>query len=299
MGQQDHRQAPAVAAIRALGGSAGVEPEPAVLGARVHWPELPAQIAAGHAGHLLRPLLAQHQVLLLPDQRIAPLALQDLAEQFGDILEHGAYPSLPEAPRLQILESTPEQPSKIEQWHTDMTFSATPPPVTVLHAQILPPVGGDTLWLSTSAAFEALSPDLQAFLRTLTAEHDFRFGFRESLAEPGGAQRLAASIAANPPVQHPVVLEHPETGRAALYVNPLFTTRIASLAPAESDALLSFLYGHMQAERFVLRLRWTPDMLVIWDNRSTQHRPETDYLGHHRRHLRATLGRLAPRETSV
>ena len=247
----------------------------------------PQRLAATAAQ--LQELLYQYQVLVLPAQQLSALQLQALAQQFGQPLEHPAYHTVVDAPAVTILESTASVPSKIERWHTDMTFSPRPPPITLLHAQVVPQLGGDTLWASTAAAYDALSPALQGLLLELTALHDFRKGFAESLAEPGGEQRLAAAVAANPPVSHGVVLEHPHSRRCAIYVNSLFTSRIEQLTALESERLLTLLCSEIIREEHQMRLQWQPDMLVIWDNRVTQHRPVNDYFPAHRRHHRVTI----------
>lgn len=242
----------------------------------------------------LQVALAHYGVVFLRDQ-VGPTAdLAALARRFGEVLPHGAYPTHDDACDVQILESTAEAPSKIERWHSDMTFSATPPSVTVLRAEVVPAVGGDTLWSSAAAAFDALSPQLQALLLPLTATHDFRFGFRESLAEPGGEERLAEAIAANPPVSHPVVITHPLSGRRALFVNPLFTTRINELTASESAALLAFLCNHSVSDAFTVRLSWQPNTVAIWDNRLVLHKPVNDFGPSHRRLQRITLAGPAP-----
>ena len=192
-------------------------------------------------------------------------------------------------PELTILESTPEKPTKIEAWHSDMTFRKHPPMGTVLRSLIVPPKGGDTLWASMTAAYEGLSAQMQAFLQGLTAVHDFAHGFKESLAEPGGRERLAPAIAANPPVRHPVIRTHPETGRKVIFVNSLFTTHIEGLPRAESDALLRFLFRHVTTPEYTCRFPWRPHSIAIWDNRSTQHKPINDYFPAHRKLLRITI----------
>ncbi len=237
----------------------------------------------------IRQLAVQHEVLFFRNQKVAPSVFQDFAERFGTVLPHGAYATATDAPKVQVLESTPEAPSKIEVWHSDMSFSATPPSFTLLHGQVIPEYGGDTLWASSTAAYEALSEPLKALLDGLTAVHDFRHGFAESLAEPGGAERLADAIAANPPVTHPVVRTHPETGAKSLYVNALFTTHIEDLTPLESRRLLAFLYDHIVTPEFTVRLVWQPDTLAIWDNRATQHKPVNDYFPQPRRLHRVTI----------
>lgn len=234
-------------------------------------------------------LLAEHEVLFFRNQDLSPGAHRAFASRFGPLQTHGAYPHVEGVPELTILESDRENPSKIEKWHTDMTFRRNPPLGSILRARVVPEKGGDTEWLSLSAAFGALSSAMQKFLMGLTAEHSFEHGFRESLAEPGGRERLAPMLAANPPVTHPVVRVHPVSGRRCLFVNRLFTTRILELNARESGALLDFLYRHMERDEFVCRFSWRVDSIAFWDNRCTQHRPINDYWPAHRRMERITI----------
>ncbi len=231
----------------------------------------------------------EHEVIFLRDQDVPAVDFQSFARRFGEVLPHLAYETVGDAADVQILESTPENPSKIEVWHSDMTFSQTPPTYTILHGQIIPEYGGDTLWASATAAYEGLSEPMQRFVEKLTAVHDFRHGFKESLAEPGGEERLANAIAANPPVEHPVVRTHPATGRKALYVNALFTTHIKELSPLESRRVLDFLIKHTVTEEYTVRLSWAPNTVVVWDNRSTQHKPVNDFFPQHRKLHRVTI----------
>jgi len=253
--------------------------------------------AAGRSDALfaeVKAALLEHQVLFFRDQKMSPADYQRFARRFGPIEGHPAYNVVPDAPDVQILESTPEHPSKIELWHTDMTFRPHPAAITLLHGQVIPPFGGDTLWASASAAYEALSEPVRKLVDGLYAVHDFRHGFRESLAEPGGAERLAPAIAANPPVRHPVVRTHPETGKRAIYVNRLFTTHIEGLGRAESEAILEMLYRHVVQDEFTVRLSWQPLTVAIWDNCCTQHKPVNDYLSMHRKMHRVTIAGERP-----
>ncbi len=238
--------------------------------------------------------LLTHEVVFLRDQQVSPVEFQAFARRFGQVEGHPAYPTVDGAPDVQVLESTAAEPSKIEAWHTDMTFRPAPPAITLLHGQVIPEYGGDTLWASASAAFAALSPAMQSFLEGLEAVHDFRHGFQESLAEPGGAERLKEAIEANPPVTHPLVDVHPESGRKVLYVNSLFTTHVKGLGRDESKALLSFLYQHLATDEFTVRLRWAPRTLAIWDNRATQHKPINDFFPQHRLMHRVTIAGERP-----
>jgi taurine dioxygenase len=140
-----------------------------------------------------------------------------------------------------------------------------------------------------TAAYEGLSFHMQKFLDGLIAVHDFSWGFKESLAEPGGQERLADAVAANPPVRHPVIRTHPETGKKVIFVNSLFTTHIEGLRREESRAVLDFLFEHVRTPEFTVRFAWEPHSIAIWDNRSTQHKPVNDYFPAHRRMERITI----------
>jgi taurine dioxygenase len=263
-------------------------PLTAALGAEVTGIDLAREITPP-LYQALREALVQHQVLFFRDQDIEPQHQRALAQLFGPLQTHPAYGTVAGYPEVSILESTAENPSKIEKWHTDMTFRAHPPMGTMLRSRIIPERGGDTLWASMSAAYDALSPQLQDFLQHLTAVHDFRHGFRESLAEPGGQERLAQAVTDNPPVIHPVIRTHPESGKRLIFVNELFTTHIRELKPAESQHVLALLFEHIRAPEFCCRFRWTTNAIAFWDNRSTQHKPVNDYFPAHRRMERVTI----------
>ena len=243
----------------------------------------------------LEQALLEHHVLFLHDQRLSARQFQEFGERLGTLEAHPAYPTVPDAPGVQILESTPEEPSRIEAWHSDMTFRETPPAVTLLYAQVVPEVGGDTLWASAHAAYEGLSPALRTLVDGLYAVHDFAQGFRESLEAPGGYERLRVAVADNPPVTHPVVRTHPASGRKSLYVNPLFTTRLEALSRRESDALLAFLCREVTTDEYTVRLSWRPGTIALWDNRTTQHKPVNDYFPQHRKMHRLTVAGERPR----
>ncbi len=221
--------------------------------------------------------LVEHQVIFFRNQDWLPEMHKQFALRFGPVQIHPAFNNVEGYPEICILENSEAKPSKIEMWHTDMTFSATPPLGSILHSKHIPPIGGDTLFSSMSAAYEALSDKMQSFLSGLTAVHDFRYGFKESLAEPGGPERLAGAIAANPPVAHPVIRTHPISGKKGIFVNSLFTTHIVGMKAKESEALLNFLYQHVILPEFICRFKWQVNSVAFWDNRITQHKPVNDF----------------------
>lgn len=240
--------------------------------------------------------LLTHQVLFFRAQPITPQQQAAFAARFGDLHIHPIYPNVPEQPEVLVLDTAVTDVADNAIWHTDVTFLPTPALGAVLAAKQLPAYGGDTLWASSSAAYEALSKPLQTLLDGLTATHDFtrsfpleRFGnTEEDLARYHEVQRK------NPPLSHPVVRTHPITGRKGLFVNEGFTSRINELQPAESDALLRFLFAHATRPEFTIRWRWQENDVAFWDNRITQHYAVDDYRPARRVMHRATILGDAP-----
>lgn len=265
-----------------------VKPVAGALGAEIRGVDL-AQPIAPETYQQIRQALVEYEVIFFRDQAIDPAHQKGLASLFGPLQTHPAYNTVEGYPEITILESTRDKPTRIEKWHTDMTFRQHPPMGTLLLSRIVPERGGDTQFSSMTAAYDALSAPMQAFLQELTAVHDFSHGFRESLEEPGGRERLSQALVDNPPVEHPVVRTHPETGKKLLFVNELFTTHILGLTQAESDNLLAFLFTHVRTPEFCCRFRWTANAVAFWDNRSTQHKPVNDYFPAHRRMERVTI----------
>jgi taurine dioxygenase len=169
----------------------------------------------------------------------------------------------------------------------------------VLFGDTIPEVGGDTLYASMRAAYEALSPSMQEFLGGLTAIHSASSAYDPKTtgdAKYRGEAAISYTFSERiyEEVEHPVVRTHPETGKRGLFVNPMFTQRIAQLSQDESEALLAFLYRHATRPEFTCRVRWRPGSLVIWDNRCTQHYAIDDYPDHERVMYRVTVSGSRP-----
>lgn len=235
--------------------------------------------------------LLKHQVLFMRKQPVTPVQQRDLARRFGDLHIHPVYPHAAEAEEIIVLDTHDNNPPDNDNWHTDVTFIKNPPSGAVLAAKLLPETGGDTLWASGFAAYDALSEPFRELLTGLRAEHDFKKSFPEYKHRGSEEEhaRWKQAVEKNPPLLHPVVRSHPVSGRKALYVNEGFTTRIVDLAPKESDALLGFLFAHITKPEFQVRWRWQQDDVAIWDNRVTQHYANADYLPSRRIMHRATI----------
>jgi taurine dioxygenase len=238
----------------------------------------------------LKDALHDRLVLFFSDQHLTPAAHRSFAAHFGPLHIHPIYPNVPETPEILILDTDAKNLPDNDNWHTDVTFIETPPLGAALYARKIPPSGGDTLWLSTIAAYEALSAPFKKLLEGLTAVHDFEKSFpRDRFAAPEAARRWEEARAKNPPIVHPVVRTHPASGRKALFVNYGFTTRINELSKAESDAVLGYLFEHVTKPEFQIRHRWRENDLALWDNRVTQHYATVDYLPERRIMHRATI----------
>ena len=239
----------------------------------------------------LHTALLQHQVLFFENQPVTPQQQRDLAARFGDLHIHPVYPQHPEVPEIILLDTSRDNPPDNDNWHTDVTFIETPPMGAVLSAQLLPASGGDTLWASGIAAYEALSEPFRRMLDPLSAEHDFLQSFPawRFARTPAERVRWEAARDKHPPVVHPVIRTHPESGRRGLFVSEGFTSRIVELDKKESDAVLAHLRVHVAKPEFTVRWRWKRHDLVFWDNRLTQHYASADYLPQRRVMHRATI----------
>ena len=233
--------------------------------------------------------LAENEVIFFRNQDITPEQHRAFALNFGQLQSHPVYPTIEGFPEITILENDEKNPSKIEKWHTDMTFKKIPPLGSILLGKVIPEKGGDTLFASLSAAYSDLPLDLKQSLEEMTAVHSFEYGFKESLAEPYGREKLAQALIDNPPVEHPVVCTHPVTGKKLIYVNSLFTLKINSLSDSESSELLEFLCDHIKKEKYQCRFSWEINSIAFWDNRSVIHKPDNDYWPQLRRMERITI----------
>jgi len=273
----------------ALLSTLAVTPISPAIGARVEGVDLSAPLSDA-AVAALDAALVRHQVLFFENQPLTPRLQRDFAARFGELHVHPVYPNVPDQPEIMVLDTGPHNPTDNDVWHTDVTFIQTPPSIVALAGKQLPPIGGDTLWTSAVAAYEALSAPLRTLLDPLRAEHDFTKAFPEwRHSGPAEHDRWRTARDRHPPVVHPVVRTHPVSGRKALFVNENFTTRILGLGARESDGILRILFDHVTRPEFTVRWSWKANDLAIWDNRSTQHYAVNDYLPHRRLMHRATV----------
>lgn len=257
-------------------------------------PVIGAEIRGARLGDLddaafaaIRQALVDHGVVFFRDQpRLGPDTQVAFARRFGELHTHPAAPHLDGHPEVFVIHAhAGSRVANGNGWHTDVSCDEEPPLGTMLQLHVLPSTGGDTLFASMTAAYETLSPKMQAFLSGLSARHESEHVYRGRYADRG----VDDSGRDYPSAVHPVVRTHPDSGRQALYVNPSFTTRIVELAAEESRALLEFLYRHQQRPEFQVRFTWTENAIALWDNRCTQHFALWDYWPEERKGHRVTI----------
>lgn len=235
---------------------------------------------------LIHEALMTHQVLFFRDQEMTLDQQKDFARQFGELHIHPGIPG-PEGHPEIIAIHTDETSTRIagEDWHSDVTCDDEPPMGSILHLHQVPEIGGDTLFASMYAAYEALSEPVRTLLDGLTALHSGEMAYRGRYAHRGVDDKELSY----PDNNHPVVRTHPVTKRKGLFVNRIFTARINGVTASESSALLQFLFDHIAKPEFQVRFRWQPGSVAFWDNRAVQHYAIWDYFPHTRSGYRVTV----------
>lgn len=253
-----------------------VRPLGALIGAEIHGVDLRAHIGEELRAELNRALL-EFKVVFFRDQPIDSVRQQEIARMWGE-LETNPFIEQGEGAHIARFTKGAKVPSYENVWHTDVTWRQEPALGAILRLVEVPPVGGDTLWADMAAAYDNLPEDVKERIEGRTAVHDVIPGFARFLDE----ERLLEWQDRFPPVEHPIVRVHPETGRRTLFVNVSFTTRIVGMDKAESDDLLCFLFQQAHTPEFQVRFRWEPNSIAFWDNRATQHYAVNDYHPHPR-----------------
>lgn len=268
--------------------SLNIRPLSPTIGAEV----IDFSIDASNQNEVLKNLeaaLVKHQVLVLHIPDLTPEQHLTIAHYFGEPEVHTFYPNLGQGfEQITIIDS--KLGDRADMWHHDESFLPNPPHITMTHAQILPPHGGDTCWISMTAAYEALSERMKQYLEGLQVWHDMNCPMTQALRQGVCThERYLQVIQKSQRHLHPLVKTHPVSGRKALYISPTYTTHIDGLIPDESTAILNYLHAHCQQVSFVFRHRWSVGDMVIWDNRSVIHNAILDYKPHQRRMHRASV----------
>jgi alpha-ketoglutarate-dependent sulfate ester dioxygenase len=224
----------------------------------------------------VREALNEHKVLVFRDVTIDDEGQQRFARYFGDLTRaHPTVHAVDGAPNVLPVDS---EISKANHWHTDVTFVLNPPQASTLRSIVVPPYGGETLIASSAGAYRDLPEPLRAFAETLWAVHTNDYDYavpRESLSEKEREHR-SLFVSTKYETVHPVVRVHPLTGERGLFIGG-FAQRIVGLSGGESRDILRLLQAYVTRPENVLRWRWEPNQLVLFDNRITQHSAVDNY----------------------
>jgi len=239
----------------------------------------------------------KYKVVFVYDQRLDLTALCRFSSQFGVLMQLPYIKPVDDFPEVICVR---KEATEIDMgvfggdWHTDFSFLAEPPKASILYSEVIPPVGGDTLWVDMAHAWKTLPSTIRDKLIGRYAIHTGApYGVRNA---PDKADQFKGSIEiergnpeADAEVLHPAVCRHPHTGEEMLFVNPTYTTGFEGMMPHESSQLLSDIYLHCMRPEFSCRFRWRVGTVVIWDNRNTMHYAVNDYDGYQRVLYRTTV----------
>jgi taurine dioxygenase len=255
------------------------------MGAEIHGIDLARDLNEVTFAEIHQALL-DHGAIFFRDQDITPSQQMDFARRWGKVHLHPHMPSLPNHPGIiEIVKKETDTVVFGGNWHTDQMFTPTPARVTMLYAKEVPPAGGDTLFANLYLAYDALSEGMKAMLAELNTVNLY-----DKKKTRPAAMVPSAPDEAPEPAEHPLVRQHPETGRKALYIsNSSITRSIAGMTEEESRPLLDYLMTHATRPEFTCRFRWAVGALAIWDNRRVLHNPINDYYGYRRVMHRITV----------
>lgn len=264
-----------------------IKPLNPVVGAELHGLDLREDLP-DETIRAIKDALDRYQVVFFRDQEITPEQHLAFGRRFGELHVH---PAVRGKPREQWTEIMPvhadANTARVagDKWHTDVSCDEKPPLASILYMETVPPSGGDTLFSSMSAAYDALSEPMKRMLEGLTATHDGapNYDDRAKRNRDNNQDRV------NPAAVHPVIATHPSTGKKTIYVNSIFTVRINELTKAESDAVLELLFAHVTRPEFQCRFTWRRHSIAFWDNRAVQHYAVWDYYPHVRTGRRVTI----------
>jgi taurine dioxygenase len=276
-----------------------VRPQPTGFGARIEGLDLSRPLDAATLEEV-KAAFAAHGVVAFPGQPLSLDQLEAFTRQIGPFGDDPFVKPMPGHPNVLELRREPDEKATNfgAGWHSDWSFQPRPPAATILRSEVVPPVGGDTLFVDACRAWDALSRAMQAVLLPLRAVHSAArpYGTQGSFAKETAKRtmQIISSAEAEKTQVHPLVRTHPVTGRKALWVSPVYTVGIDGMSEAEANAILGFCFKHLTQDEFIYRHKWEAGMVLMWDNRCTMHLAEGGYDGHLRVMHRTTVAGDAP-----
>jgi len=234
----------------------------------------------------------RHQVIFFRDQSLTAGQLKNLAMKFGELEPvHPFFPHVIEEPQVTVIETSRGSPPGVSYWHTDLSWQEIPSKCSLLHAQHLPKIGGDTIWVSMTEPLSDLPADDYELIKNTYSTHQlYAFvGSRYDSGDDVWGSMIEKKSLQFPPVNHPTLNRHPETDKEGLFINEQFTRKINGFSESDSDKLLDRLFEFVKRPERQVRFQWQVNSLAIWDNRCTQHYAVTDYEDAPRKMHRVTV----------
>ncbi|MET9452075.1 TauD/TfdA dioxygenase family protein [Streptomyces cinerochromogenes] len=240
----------------------------------------------------LRQALNEHKALVFDQANLDNPGQERVAGWFGELTT--AHPNVPAADGTTNVLAVDSETSKANEWHTDVTFVVNPPQVTTLRSVVVPPHGGETLIANAAAAYRDLPEPLRALADSLRVVHTNQYDYARPSAATAARQEYDRVFVSTPyEAEHPVVRVHPLTGERGLFIGG-FARRITGLSSSDSADLLRVLQSYVTRPENILRWTWSPNQLLIFDNRITQHYGVDNYDDHPRRLNRVTVAGEVP-----
>ncbi len=261
-----------------------VKPLTPTLGAEIAGVDLSRPLG-NHQFQEVHDALMAHQVIFFRDQDITRDQHKDFGRLFGELHVHPSAPGPEGHPEILMIHAD-ENSKQVagHRWHSDVSCDAEPPMGSILRLHTVPETGGDTLFASMYAAYDALSDRMKTYLDGLIAIHDGGPNYYRRASIDGRQETRTF-----PRNEHPVIRTHPVTGKKAIFVNPVFTVGVKDVPEDEGDAILRFLYAHTNRPQFQVRFKWRPNSIAFWDNRCVQHIAMWDYFPEVRSGERVTV----------
>lgn len=261
-----------------------IRPLTAAIGAEIHGIDLAS--ADDEAVEAVHKALLDYKVVFFRNQHISVEEHIAFGRKFGELEVHPFANDVPHAhPEIVVIESTAEKPYAAQNWHSDVTWREEPSMGSMLRAREIPPVGGDTCFSNTEAAYQRLGPEWHKRLEGMTATHDYMRVFGARVPDDKKAEMREKY----PVVHHPVIRTHPETGAKGIYTNTAFVTHIDGVDADESQEIIRKLERAVMSPNYQCRFRWEVDSIAFWDNRCTQHFATSDFWPARRRMERVTV----------
>ena len=262
-----------------------VIPITGAMGAEIQGVDLSRELDERTFGAVHQALL-DHGVIFFRKQNITPAQQMAFAKRWGEVHLHPHMSCLPDHPGIiEIVKKEDDTTVFGANWHTDQMFTPTPARVTILFARQVPPVGGDTLFANLHLAYDTLSDGMKAMIADLRT-----ISVYDKKKKRPAAMTPTAPDDDPEPAEHPLVRQHPETGRKALYLcHAGITPQITGMTEEESRPVLSYLMTHATRPEFTCRFRWEVGSMAVWDNRRALHYPMNDYYGYRRVMHRITI----------